>query len=43
MQLLLSAEEMKMMIALASNGPHDTPGRVAFPTFLRITEMTQWY
>ena len=35
---------MRMMIALAAPpaGPGG-PGRVTFPTFLRLAEMTQWY
>ena len=40
-QLFLSKEEMRMMIANASE-PHNS-GRVTFSTFLSITEMTQWY
>ena len=42
-QLLLSTEEMQMMINLASVGETNTSGSITFPTFLRITEMTQWY
>ena len=42
-QLMLSADEMSMMISLASVGDKDSPGLVTFPTFLTITEMTQWY
>ena len=43
LQLLLSADEVRMMVALASNGGEGGIGSVTFPTFLRIAEMTQWY
>ncbi len=43
LQLHLSAQEMQMMIDLASSGQSGNPGCVTFNTFLRIAEMTQWY
>ena len=41
--MMLSLDEMKMMVKEASEDGLCVPGQVVFATFLQLTGQTQWY